>query len=69
MVIADVDASHWLQIIRAEYLEIPGLSLTRQQARRLWYLDPETCDALLDSMVEAEFLRRNSHNLYVRADI
>jgi hypothetical protein len=69
MVATDVDASDWLQQIRAEYLEIPGLSLTRQQAQRLWGLDPETCDVLLDTMVETRFLRRTSHGLYVRTDI
>jgi hypothetical protein len=69
MLTADVDASDWLQLIRAEYLEIPGLSLTRPQAQRLWGLDPDTCDALLDSMVETRFLRRNSRGLFVRTDI
>jgi DNA-binding IclR family transcriptional regulator len=69
MVATDVDVSDWLQLIRAEYLEMPGLSLTRQQAQRLWGLDPETCDALLDTMVETRFLRRTSHDLYVRTDV
>ena len=69
MVATDVDVSDWLQLIRAEYLEIPGLSLTRQQAQRLWGLDPETCDALLDTMVETRFLHRTSHGFYVRTDI
>jgi DNA-binding IclR family transcriptional regulator len=69
MVATDIDVSDWLHLIRAEYLEIPGLSLTPQQAQRLWGLDPETCDALLHTMVETKFLRRTSHGLYVRTDI
>ena len=69
MLATDVDVSDWLQLIRAEYLEIPGLSLTREQAQRLWALDPETCDALLDTMVETKFLRRTSQGTYVRTDI
>jgi hypothetical protein len=32
-------------------------------------LDPETCDALLDAMVETKFLRRTSRGLYVRTDL
>jgi hypothetical protein len=69
MVGTDVDASDRLQRIRAEYIELPGLSLTRPQAQRLWGLDPDTCDALLDTAVETKFLRRTSHGLYVRTDI
>ena len=59
----------WVQVIRSEYLEIPGLSLTKPQARRLWGLDPETCDALIDDMVSAKFLRRTPGDYYVRNDI
>ena len=33
----------WLPIIRAEYLEFPGMQLTRAQVRRLWNLDEATC--------------------------
>ena len=48
------------------YWEMPGLSLTKPQARRLWNLDPETCDALIDEMVSAKFLRRTATDCYVR---
>ena len=57
-----------LQIIRSEYREIPGLHLTRAQARRLWGLDHETCDALLDTLVATRFLRRTATDGYVLAD-
>jgi hypothetical protein len=40
----------WLQIIQGEYLEMPGLQLTKPQVQRLWGLDPATCDALLDTL-------------------
>jgi hypothetical protein len=33
-----------VEIIRSEYLELPGLSLTKIQAQRLWGLDQATCD-------------------------
>lgn len=58
----------WVQVIRSEYLEMPGLSLTKPQARRLWGLDQETCDALIDQMVSVKFLRRTASDCYVRDD-
>lgn len=64
-----VDLHDWMQLIRAEYLEIPGLALTRRQAQRLWGLPPEVCDSVLDSMVETNFLRRIHGDSFVRADI
>ncbi|MFB3852859.1 MAG: hypothetical protein ACE148_03440 [Vicinamibacterales bacterium] len=51
--------------IRGEYLEMPGLRLSVDQARRLWALDHLTCRSLLDALVDARFLvRRNG--LYSR---
>ena len=58
----------WVGVMRAEYLEMPGLALTKPQARRLWGLDCETCDLLLDEMVNERFLKKTAQNLYVRAD-
>jgi hypothetical protein len=58
----------WPRLIRAEYRESPGLHLTAQQARRLWNLDPQTCDALLANLVNTRFLRRTETGAYARAD-
>jgi hypothetical protein len=58
----------WLRRIRAEYLEIPGLNLTERQAQRLWGLEAQESQRLLNSLVEAHFLRRTEAKLYVRAD-
>ncbi len=55
-----------LQRIRGEYLEMPGLRLTAEQARRLWSLDISTCRSLLDALVEANFLRRSGEGEYSR---
>jgi Fic family protein len=52
-------------IVRGEYLEMPGLRLTRQQAQRLWALDAETCEALLRTLEERNVLRRTSSGHYV----
>ena len=62
-------ASDWLQIIRGEYSEIPGLHLTKKQVQRLWGLDAATCDALLETLVGGRFLRRTQNGAYARADL
>jgi len=36
----------WARIVRGEYEESPGLSLTRAQVRRLWNLEPVACEAV-----------------------
>ena len=59
------DFTHWLHVIEAEYLEMPGLRLTRPQARRLWNLDERTCDALLDALVAGRFLVKTTLGAYV----
>jgi hypothetical protein len=48
---------------------MPGLSLTRQQAARLWRLDPPLCDAVLHHLISDGFLRKTERDLYVRADV
>jgi Fic family protein len=55
------------QRVRSEYREMPGLNVTRDQARCLWALEPETCDRLLAHLVRSGFLVRTSQNTYVRA--
>jgi hypothetical protein len=57
--------STWLALIRAEYREMPGLCLTKPQARRLWGLDQPTCDELLEELETAGFLKRTSSDCYV----
>jgi hypothetical protein len=51
--------------IRAEFLEMPGLCLTLEQAQRLWSLKPRACAAILNSLVDARFLRRTDRGLFV----
>jgi hypothetical protein len=54
--------------IRGEYNEMPGLRLTPAQARRLWGLDATTCQAAIDDLVQAGFLRRTRDGALVRVD-
>ena len=69
MDVVQTTAADWLQIIRGEYSEIPGLHLTKKQVQRLWGLDAATCDALLETLVGGRFLRRTQNGAYARADL
>jgi hypothetical protein len=55
-----------LRLIQTEYLEVPGLHVTRQQAEGRWGLDTLTSEALLDALVDAGFLRRSRDGRYTR---
>lgn len=55
-----------LRRVRAEYQEMPGLSLTLSQAQRLWSLERRTCEALLRTLIDSQFLRRTDRGLFVR---
>jgi hypothetical protein len=67
MVPAQSNVTPWLDLIRAEYLEMPGLKLTKPQVRRFWSLEAAACDALLDALVDARFLAKTRHESYVLA--
>jgi hypothetical protein len=56
-----------LKRVRAEFLEMPGLRLTRAQARRLWALDAALCDAVLSALVDARFLVESRNASFMRA--
>jgi len=56
-----------LDIVRGEFLEMPGLRLTKKQAQRLWALDVATCDALLSTLESSRFLRRTRDGEYMLA--
>jgi len=52
--------------VRGEYLEMPGLRLTRRQAQRLWALDDDTSDRILKVLVERKFLTRAPDGSFMR---
>jgi hypothetical protein len=52
--------------IRSEFLEMPGLQLTLPQASRLWGLEPRACHAVIDALVETDFLRWTQRGTIVR---
>ena len=57
-----------LQRIQGEFVEMPGLRLTPAQARRLWGLERDVCDALLAALVDAHFLSRTRDGAYIRTE-
>jgi len=63
------DLNHWLHVIQCEYLEMPGLRLTKPQAQRLWGLDARTCEVVLKTLETKKFLRRTPKDSYVRVDL
>ena len=59
-------APHVIQRIRAEYLEMPGLSLTPEQVQRLCGVDSALCQDVLETLVESGFLSRRADGAYGR---
>jgi hypothetical protein len=54
------------QRIRAEYLEMPGLHLTAEQARRLCGVEQALCQQVLDTLVEMKYLSLKPNGTYAR---
>jgi hypothetical protein len=52
-----IDERDLIRRIRAEYREMPGLSLTLPQAARLWQIDSIDCGRLLERLTDAGVLR------------
>ena len=52
--------------IRAEYLEMPGMSLTLEQVQRLCGIERSMCRMVLDSLVSMKFLYVNAAGAYAR---
>jgi hypothetical protein len=57
-----------LQRIQGEFLEMPGLRLTAPQAQRLWGLERDICDALLEALVDSKFLMQTRDGAFIRPD-
>jgi hypothetical protein len=60
--------AHWIDLIRAEYNEMPGMHLTKPQVQRLFGLDQPTCDALLRELERTHFLRCTEANAFVKME-
>lgn len=56
-----------LQHMRAEYLEMPGLSLDVPQAARLWNIPAALSECLLSRLRDDGFLAITATGRYIRA--
>jgi hypothetical protein len=54
--------------VRAEFNEMPGLTLTMLQARRLFGLPPDACTRILGGLAAEGLLRRLPDGAYARRD-
>lgn len=64
-----ISAENELRRIRGEFLEMPGMRVTPDQAGRLLGLTPEACEMLLAALMESGFLCRTHDGAYVRCDV
>lgn len=53
--------------IRGEFMEMPGLRLTPQQASRLWAVDRATSEFILNRLTANGFLFRTREGAYLRS--
>jgi DNA-binding IclR family transcriptional regulator len=53
--------------VRGEFLEMPGLRLTPQQASRLWAVDRSTSERILNRLTSTGFLARTREGAYLRS--
>ena len=58
----------YIDQIRSEYREMPGLRLTFEQILRMWQLDRRTGQVLLKHLLDARFLEATSDGQYVRCN-
>jgi hypothetical protein len=53
--------------VKAEYAEMPGLSVTLSQAQRLWAVDKPTCEEVFSRLIASGVLRKTPRGRFVRA--
>jgi hypothetical protein len=56
----------WVELVKSEFLEMPGLHLSKRQAQRLWNLDGPSTEAILGRLESSQFLRRIDDDMYIR---
>jgi hypothetical protein len=55
--------------IKAEFTEMPGLRLTREQAGRLWSMPCEMCERILAELEREGFVQRLSDGSFGSPDL
>lgn len=56
------------QRVRAEFEEMPGMTLTMPQASRLFGLDHDVCRAVVERLVGSAYLRWTRAGVFARGD-
>lgn len=56
-----------IEQVKAEYAEMPGLSVTLPQAQRLWAVDRPTCEEAFSHLIARRVLRMTTKGRFVRA--
>ena len=56
-----------MERVQAEYVEMPGLSVTLPQAQRLWAVDQTMCEEVFSRLISTGVLRRTSKGRFIRA--
>ena len=59
------DLDSLMSRVKAEYREMPGLSLTASQASRLWGMQLSVCEKVLHELVIEGMLYYTRHGAYV----
>jgi DNA-binding IclR family transcriptional regulator len=67
-VLAPAPSAALLRRVMGEYDEMPSLRLTLPQAMRLWGLDRSTCEAVLQTLIDARFLARDRWGQFKKSD-
>ena len=55
--------------IQIEFIEMPGLKLSRTQIQRLCGVPADVCDSALSSLVRAGFLQQKSDGSFLRGSL
>ena len=53
--------------IEAEYVEMPGLSVTLPQAQRFWTADRHECQTVFDQLIARGVVRMTVRGRFIRA--
>ena len=59
--------SRLVERVKGEFVEMPDLQLTMQQAARLWGLDMPACRHVVDVLIDSAFLRWTESGKITRA--
>lgn len=63
---SEADLTRWLDIIRGEFREMPGLALTPHEFELLWGLDRRTTHEAIQRLVQTHFLMPTRGGRYAR---